>query len=201
VRVHVGRYADPPAKEGLAAFVVRLIAADSALKALAPEVSTAPLVNDGYFDIAVTVPAANVRPSLDVMSRALRVSGFSTAQVDAERARGLPAASGGGGRERGGGGGTATPTTESRTRVLRDIANTWRATDSATLASLEKITPADVRTFLAEHVGGGGTSVSIVAPEAPVALLDAGSEAFGTLRKTRETSNRRSRRSARSLKA
>jgi zinc protease len=179
LRIRLGTNADPPGKEGLTALIARLISSDSGLQRLTARAPTASLTNDGYFDVLVNVPAANVAPAVETVARALRITTFTAERIDAERSR--PAQGGGGGR--GGGGRNANAAAEARNRVLPSIAPRWRANDGSTPASLARITARDVNDALAQRLGGNAVIVSLVAPGDPAALLSAADKVFGTLRK------------------
>ncbi len=175
VRVRFGGNANPAGKDGLSQLVARLIANDSGLQSLPVRAITAPLANDGWFDLRLSVPGPEAATAAEAVARALQVTSFPAARVEAERSR--PAQESGG---RGGGRGTAV-LRDARERLLRDIAPAWRLNDGASSESLALLTAEDVGEFAARHLHGGAVTVSLVGPADPKQLLEMAAKPFSAL--------------------
>jgi zinc protease len=183
VRIRLGSGAEFPGRESVALVAARMIADNPRLQAAGATVATGPLANDGYIDIRVSMHAAQAPGVVATVAAALRVTSFSTEQIDAERGRLLSEPIGGRGG-RGGGRGNAV-TVDARARMLQAVAPAWQLADPGGRAVLAAVTPHDVSDYLARHLVGEAVTVALVTPRNVADLIDAADQAFAQLPKGR----------------
>jgi predicted Zn-dependent peptidase len=150
------------------AAAARLIAGDSALRAFSARASTASIANDGYFDVRLSFPSANLSSVLETLGRTITApqlaNGVERAAASAEPAR----------TRRG-----AVVDAEARSRVLRIVDPLWRPTDPPT-ASPPTFSVEEVTQYL-RGLTGGALTVSLAGPGEPAALAESVAAAFASV--------------------